>query len=317
MNKKIFEQLNISSECRKYGLPLWQCPHFIFVLMGIINIISCFSTYIIGSSYVEDPLIITLIVILITGFLFILSFIVTQSFENLAEASRMKLEFLTILSHEMRAPFSNLRWVVELLTSGKAGEMEKRHKEYLYILKENSERMEQLINKLITVTKIEQRKVPLKREYFSLKDLIEKTILEFKANAESSSVKIEFEAQSDLPEIFADSSQIREVLENLLDNAIKYSKENGVVLIKLFKKHKNIWCEVKDDGAGIPEGDKKYIFQKFFRAGNMLKRQTKGSGLGLFIVKSIINLHKGKIGFTSEEGKGTTFWFFLPLIKDK
>ena len=313
MKNKIIEQLNLKEQCRKYGLPLWQCPHFIFVVMGLVIMITSLLAYFIGFRYVEDPLLIALVVILITGFLFILSFIVVRSFENLAEASRMKLEFLTIISHQMRTPFSNLRWVIDLLNSGKVGEVQKNQEEYLQILKENSERMEGLINQLLTASKLEQRKLSFKMSNFSIKELTEKVISEFKALSNASNIEVRFECPKDLPEISGDPSWIREVISNLLDNAIKYTKAKGEIRITVLKKAKKIYLEVKDNGAGIPREDQKHIFDKFFRAQNILKKQTQGSGLGLFIAKEIIESHKGKIGFQSEVGKGSTFWFLLPI----
>ena len=315
--KKYLDQLNIRSQCRKYGLPIWQCPQFVFVAMGVLIIFSTLFTYAISSRYIEDPLLISLIVIFLAWILFILSYIVTQSFERLAEASRMKLEFLTIMTHQIRAPFANLRWVTDLLLSKRSTVLkeEGQEEEYLKILRENSQRLEELINKIITVSKIEQGKFPSKKDFFVLKDLTDKVILEFKSFAEASNIKIEFEVAEELPKIFGDASQIREVIENFVDNAIKYTKNKSLVKIFISKKRNNAYLEVKDSGAGIPKNDQKYIFQKFFRSQSAMKYQTQGSGLGLFIAKSIIESHKGKIGFISQEGEGTTFWFTLPFAK--
>jgi len=312
-SKESLSKLNIRSQCRKYGLPLWQCPQVVFVVMGAFIIISALVTYMIGFKYIDDPLLIALIIIFLTLILFILSFIVTQSFERLAEASRMKLEFLTIMTHQIRAPFANVKWVIDLLISKRVGSFDKKQEEYLEILKENSKRLEELINKIITVSKIEQGKLSLRKKPFSLEELTKKVILEFKAFAEASNVEVKIETQKDLPKILGDASQIREVVENFVDNAIKYTKKKGEVNILLSRKGKKVYFGVKDSGVGIPEEDQKYIFRKFFRSGNAIKHQTRGSGLGLFIAKSIIETHKGKIGFTSREGEGSTFWFTLPV----
>jgi len=314
-DKKVLEKVNIIKECRKLGLPLFECPHFIFSMMGILIILTSSAIYFTGFKYTEDPLLITLTVLIVSAVLFTMSFIITQGFEKLAEASRMKLEFLTIISHQMRAPFSNLRWVIELMKSGGAGKIDKKNEEYLDILKENSQRMEQLIERLIMVSKIEQNMMPLKKKKASFEKIIEKSILEFKAFAAASNVKVSFEKEDNFPEILIDPGQTREAVDNLLDNAIKYSKKSGKVKIKIYTKNKKAYFEIKDDGAGIPKSDQKYVFKKFFRSENALKNQTDGSGLGLFIVKSIIENHGGKITFESEEGKGTTFIFSLPIKK--
>lgn len=311
--KNISSQFNILAQCRKYGLPVWQCPQFVFVGMGIIIIVSTLFTYGVSSRYIEDPLLISLIVIFLAWVLLILSYIVTHSFERLAEASRMKLEFLTIMTHQIRAPFANLRWVIDLLMSKKVGSFGEKQEEYFKILRENSNRLEELIDKIITVSKIEQGKLPLRKKLFSSKELVDKVILEFKPFAEASNVEVRFETQEKLPKILGDASQIREVIENFVDNAIKYTKEKGEVRISLLKKDKDVYLEVKDSGVGIPDEDQKYIFRKFFRSESAMKHQTQGSGLGLFIAKSIIESHKGKIGFDSQKGKGSAFWFTLPI----
>lgn len=317
MNKKeIIEELNILKQCRKYNLRFWQCPQFVFIIMGMVIISSALLTYIIGFKYIDDPLMIAMIVLLSSWVLFILAYFITHSIEKLAEASRMKMEFLTIMTHQIRTPFTNLRWVVDLLMANKVGSLSKKQNEYLEILKENSDRLEELINKIVTVSKIEQGEFPIQKKKFSLEELIARTVKESRVYAAASNVEVKTDISKDIPELFADKSQITEVIENLLNNAIKYSKKKGKVKILAIKKEKKVYVEIKDSGLGIPEEDQKYIFRKFFRSGNAIKHKTQGSGLGLFIIKSIIEAHKGKVGFSSKKGKGSTFWFTLP-IKNK
>jgi len=311
--KKILSQLNIPAQCKRYGLPLWQCPSFLFLIMGIIIIASTLIAYAIGTRYIENPEIVALIILILTAILFIIAFIITRSFERLAEASRMKSEFISVVSHQLRSPLSNLRWAIELLMSGRLGKIEERQTEYFKILKENSARMGELVQDLLTVSKIETATLPLKKREISLENLIRELISEFEPFAKASNVEIEFKPQKDLPKVFADPSQIRLVVENLLDNAIRYIKDRGRAEILLEKKGKNLYFEIKDNGVGIPKGDQKYIFQKFFRSENILRYQTQGSGLGLYISKAIVERSGGKIGFKSEENKGSTFWFTLPI----
>jgi len=311
--KEILNQLNISAQCRKYGLSLWQCPQFLFLIMGLVITISTLTAYVIGTRYIEDPRMVALIVLFVTAILFIIAVIITNSFERLAEANRLKSEFVSIVSHQLRSPLSNLKWAIELLMSGKLGKIEEKQTEYFKIIKENSNRMTELIKDLLIVSRIETAKLLIKKMEFSLKDLVEELIKEFTPFAKASNVEIKFRAGENLPKIFADQSQIRLVIENLLDNAIRYIKGMGAVEIKIESQEKNIYFEIKDTGVGIPKEEQKYIFQKFFRSENVLRYQTQGSGLGLYISKAIIEKSGGKIGFSSQEGIGSTFWFTLPL----
>jgi len=324
--KGILSQLNIVAQCRKYGLSLWQCPQFLFLVMGLVITISTLTAYAIGTRYIEDPRMVALIVLLATAILFIIAVIITNSFERLAEANRMKSEFVSIVSHQLRSPLSNLKWAIELLMSGKLGKIEEKQTEYFKILKENSDRMGELIKDLLIVSRIETAKLPIKKMEFSLEDLVKELIKEFTPFAQASNVEIEILTKENLPKIFADPSQIRLVIENLLDNAIRYIKGRGVVEIKiesqarrkfltenLGRQDKNLYLEIRDTGVGIPKEEQKYIFQKFFRSENALRYQTQGSGLGLYISKAIIEKSEGKIGFKSQKGIGSTFWFTLPL----
>jgi len=311
--KQTLNQFNIPAQCKKFGLPLWQCPQFLFFIMGIIIVCSSLITYAIGNRYIEDPLLVAFWVLLVTAILFAVAVIITNSFERLAEANRMKSEFVSIVSHQLRSPLSNLKWTLELLMSGKINSVSEKQLEYFKILKENSNRMMDLIKDLLIVSRIETAKLPIKKIEFSFEDLVKDLIKEFGPFAQSSNVKIKFETQPNLPKIFADPSQIQLVIENFLDNAIRYIKERGVVEIKIGKRNQNLYFKIKDNGVGIPKEDQKYIFQKFFRAENILKYQTQGSGLGLYIAKSIIERSGGKMGFKSQEGRGSTFWFTLPL----
>jgi signal transduction histidine kinase len=312
--KEIVAQFNILAQCKKYGLPLWQCPQFLFLIMGIVIVASGLLTYAIGNRYIEDPFLVTLIVLLLTVILFVLAFIIIQSFERLAEANLMKSEFISIVSHQLRSPLSVLRWTLELMMTGKVDSVSPKQLEYFQILKENLDRMQDLVKDLLIVSRIEMAKLPMRKEEFSLEDLSSKLIESFRPFARSSNVEIKFEPEKNLPKAFADPSQIELVIENLLDNAIRYIKGRGNVSIKLKGKKDKIYFEIEDNGVGIPKEDQKYIFQKFFRSRNILKYQTQGTGLGLYIAKSIIGKSGGKIGFESEENKGSKFWFTLPTI---
>ncbi|MBA7634788.1 Adaptive-response sensory-kinase SasA [subsurface metagenome] len=310
--KEILSQLNVISHCKKQGLPLRQCPQLLFLIMGIVIMISAVVTYTLGTR-VADPQTVLLIVLALTVVLFVITFSITRSLEGLAEANRLKSEFVSVVSHQLRSPLSNLKWALEFLMSDRLGKIVGKQAEYFKILKDNTARMGGLVSDLLTVSRIEQGRLPLKKTEFSLQDLTKEIISELEPQASAANVAVKLEVSENLPKILADRSRIKLVAENFLDNAIRYIKGQGEVVIKIGLKNKSLLFSVKDNGVGIPKGDQKHIFQKFFRSKNVLKYQTQGSGLGLYIAKSIIERSKGKIGFKSQENKGSTFYFTIPI----
>lgn len=312
-SKWILEELNIFAKCKQYRLRLWNCPQFLFLIMGTVIIASAITTYTLGTRYfVVEPTTVSMIVLVLTAILFVITFSIVRSMEGFAEASRLKSEFISIVSHQLRSPLSNLKWAAEILISQRFGKIESKQEEYLKIIQENSGRMGELVSDLLMVSRIEQGRLPLNKIQFSLGDLTKEVINELNVLAEASNVIIKMEIKEPLPKAFGDSQMIKVVVENLLDNAIRYIKERGEVFIKLKDEGGSLLFEIRDDGVGIPENDQRHIFQKFFRSQNILKYQTQGSGLGLHITKSIIEKSGGKIWFKSKEGEETTFWFTLP-----
>ncbi|MCH8741381.1 HAMP domain-containing histidine kinase [Patescibacteria group bacterium] len=311
--RKFLKHLNILAQSRESGVSIWQYPQFLFLVMGIMTIVSILTAYVIGIRYVAEPEVVVLIVLILSAILLVITFTITQSFERLIEANRMKSEFVSIVSHQLRSPLSNLKWALELLMSGRLGKIEAQQLEYFGILKDSSARMRELVRDLLIVSRIEQGKLPLQTVEVSLPLLVKDLILEFTPLAEASNVVIKFEPDNSLPNVLADPSKVKLVVENFLDNAIRYIKGNGEVGIKLSREDNFLHFQIRDNGVGIPKEDQKYIFKKFFRSSNVLKRQTQGTGLGLYIAKSIIERSKGKIWFKSEEDKGTTLHFILPI----
>jgi len=314
MKNKILNRLNVFSTCTNYDIPIYRCPQFLFLIMGTVIIITTLLSYIIGTHYISNPSIVALVVFFMTVFLFILSYFITQSFERLADLARIKSGFVSIVSHQLRSPVSNLKWTIELLLSGKVGELSEDQVEYLNILKQNTNRMGDMLKDLLIVSSIEEKPVEAKRERVSLKKITKDVILNYKSVAESSNVKINLKAPKELPVIYADPFELKVVVEKLLDNAIRYKRkrEEERVEIKIKPQKNKIYFEIKDNGIGIPKKDKKHVFKKFFRSSNARQNQTLGTGLGLYIVGKIIKKIGGKIDFKSQKDEGSTFWFKLP-----
>jgi len=313
MDKKFF-QLNIFSQCKKYRIPLWQCPQFLFVVMSIVIMISSITFYIIGEHYVTDPRIIAFAVLAVSIILLIIAFIITRSFENLAEANRMKTEFVNIVSHQLRAPLTNLRWATQLLLSKDFNASEKEQNiEYFDIIKKNSARMENLIDDLLTITRLREGRAGNKKSKVSLMTITKEVVSERESAVKASKIQLELKPSEELPDVFVSHPLIRIVIENLIDNAIKYSKGGGNIFIEIKALDKRVKFQIEDHGIGIPPEDQKRVFQKFFRARNASRAEIYGTGLGLFIIKLILNKMNGKVWFVSKKDKGSTFYFTLPI----
>ncbi len=315
MFSKILAELNIPQKCKNYRLNLWQCPHFIFPMLGLIIIAAIILAYIIGQEYIEDPLSVALIVLILSSVLMFLNYLITQSFEKLAEVSKMRADFIHIVSHQLRAPLSNFKWGVEALLEAFNNKNAKGQVEYMDILRDNTERMLELVSELLTVSRLEEGRLPLKIEGLDLEKIADKVLKRFAAYAKAANVNLGFESPHNLPRVFADGMLIQQVIEAFLDNAIKYGGREVKVSLNFEKPSKQVKFEVRDTGKGISPEERKYIFEKFFRGEQAKKIVPDGTGVGLFIAKEIIERHRGRVGFFANKEGGSTFWFALPAAK--
>lgn len=314
--KDIFRSLNVRSECRRYNVRLRECPAFLFLLMGFVTVASMLATYIVAARFAE-PEIVALTVSGITAVIFTIGNMIVSSFERVAQASRMKTEFISIASHQLRTPLSSLKWSLNLLTGPHLGTMNEKQLDYLTIIKESNNRMIRLVNDLLEVSRIEQGRILLNLQEFSLEDLAQTVVNDLSGLASLSNIKIFLQKEAGLPKVYADPQKIGIVLQNLADNAIKYTKGHGNVEIRIERSGSDkARVTVRDEGIGIPKLQQAQVFKKFFRSDNVLKYQTEGSGLGLFIAKAVVEAVGGEMGFVSEEGKGSVFWFTVPVAKN-
>jgi len=229
---------------------------------------------------------------------------------------RMKTEFVTLAAHQLRTPLSAIKWTLRMLLDGDLGAITEEQKDFVEKTYRSNERMISLINDLLNVTRIEEGRYLFKPALADIEAVVQFVVKSYQEEIEKREIKFEFIKPAEkLPLILIDVEKIRLAIQNLLDNAVRYSRPGGEVTISLRYGKKEIELSIKDTGVGIPKDQQGRVFTKFFRAANVMRMETEGTGLGLFIAKNIIEAHGGKIWFESEEGKGSTFYFTLLLEK--
>ncbi|HEY4525170.1 MAG TPA: ATP-binding protein [Candidatus Paceibacterota bacterium] len=232
------------------------------------------------------------------------------------EVEKLKVNFVTTASHQLRTPLTGLKWSAEALLQGDLGPLNQKQHDTLQGLFDTNEHLIQLVNDLLDTSRIEEGNVDYKFERGDLVALVEKVQLGLAAKAKRMNVNLTLEKPAQLPPVLFDAVRFELVVQNLVDNAVKYSKPGGYVRVSFVPERDAVTLVVADNGIGIPEKDKDFIFNKFYRAENAMKYQTEGSGLGLFISKSIAEKHEGAVVFESREGEGTTFRVRLPIARE-
>ncbi len=228
------------------------------------------------------------------------------------EIDRMKSEFLSVASHQLRTPLGSMRWNLEMLLSGDFGKVTPEQKEVLLDVYESDKRMVLLVDDLLNVSRIDDQRVSDNPEKTDIKKIVKQAVAEMEPIARQKNIGIKVKYKDNLPVIFIDSKRLREVVQNLLSNAVKYNTTDGKVEVNIKTEEKEIIISVSDTGMGIPKKDQDKIFAKFFRAANAVAGETEGSGLGLFVVSEYVKGWGGTITFSSVEGKGSTFEIIIP-----
>src|SRR3989338_685750 len=226
----------------------------------------------------------------------------------------IEYDFVTLASHQLRTPLSAIKWYCEILLSRRPGKLSKKQEQHLQEIYRSNDRAINLVNDLLDVSRIQEGSIHLELRPIHVEKVIEETLDNLGTLITASKIRVNFEIKSGpLPVVEADADKLKRAVTSLLSNALKYTPAGGSIGVSLEKKSDSVLVTISDSGVGIPKAEQGRVFEKFFRSPNVIKLAPDGTGLGLFITKSLVEVMGGKIGFTSQEGQGTTFFFTVPL----
>ncbi len=288
--------------------------YFITIALAIVFLIVNYLIYI-YSEWLKSPVFILIPSLLVISIIliYLLNKNVAESLDQNQDIDKAKNDFVSLASHQLCTPLSAISWYSEMLLSGDGGELSKEQRKYVQTIYHSTKRMILLVNALLNVSRIDLGTFAIEPELTDIRSIAEKVISELPPIIKDKKINISKKYAENLPKIMADPSLVKLIFQNVLSNAIKYTPEDGNVDFSITKKEGNILIKIKDSGCGIPEEQKSRVFTKLFRADNVRRLETDGTGLGLYIVKSILDYSGGKIWFESQENKGTTFYITLPL----
>ena len=244
------------------------------------------------------------------------SLIVLRDITREKMVEKTKAEFVTLAAHQLRTPTSAIKWSLRMLLDGDRGEITPDQKEAIEKTYKTNDRVIYLINNLLNADKAEDGKYISETKLSSIEEVINLAIEEKKEEIERKKINLKIKKEEKIPMVMLDTDGIRLAIDNFLDNAVRYTSSNGNITIYLWVREKELEVHFEDNGMGVPLSQQSKLFTKFFRGSNIMKVDTEGSGLGLFIAKNIIEAHGGRTWFQTQEGKGSIFSFSLP-IKEK
>lgn len=237
----------------------------------------------------------------------------TRANEKLRALDTQKSEFISVVAHQMRTPLSAMKWTLTMLLKGDLGGLSLDQQTFIGKAEESNDHMITLVEDMLLADKLDTGRSEMIKAPVSMGEIVEQVLHDVEPKYKSKRIKVHYSGcDREVCEVTADKEKIRAVIQNLLENAGRYTPDNGSVTIQVYAERDRLYVSISDSGIGIPKDQQAYIFTKFYRARNASKMEANGSGLGLFIAKSIIEKHGGEMTFESDEERGTTFKFWIP-----
>ena len=238
-------------------------------------------------------------------------------YEGVKQADRAKSEFISFVSHELRTPMTSIRGYADMLLKGMCGPLEPQQTQFLNTIHNNVVRMQVLVSDLLDVSRIETENLRLDIQPTDLPSALQDALQATQKQIEDRSQKLTVQSPEDLPQVNADPARLAQILTNLLSNAYKYTPEGGSIRVRVWEQNQFVHCAVLDTGIGISREDQAKLFVKFFRSEDPDAQEMPGTGLGLCIVKNLVELQGGQIEVKSQLGQGTAFKFTVPVAREE
>ena len=301
-NRTIYISERGSTEKMSQVKPLWLLPEY---KIGIIYKGKTIKQLVRDRTFLNIILILLLDALLVAGVIFVL-----RSLKTEMNLSQMRADFISNVSHELRTPLALMSVYSETILLGRIkGD---KLTEYHQTIHQETIRLTSIVSKILNFSRIEEKKFKYQFDKVNLNEIVDNVMERFEFHLKSQNFIFEKKIKPDILPIFADREALMEVFMNLVDNAIKYSKDDKYLCIETWSEHDTVYAEISDKGIGIPENEQKYVFDKFFRVTDGEMQGARGSGLGLSIVKNIIDTHLAKITIHSKLGAGSVFRLEFP-----
>lgn len=315
LKKWLYDEFNLKKQADELGVSIWQSPGFLFIVMGIVIVFAMAGIYVISNNY-DSPEVLIISESMTVSILFTIGTFIIRSVDQVARANKIKTEFISIASHQLKTPIAEINWQIELLLSKFPGGLSEKQQILIGQIAHSSQKMARLVGDLLDVVRIDQGKLALTKEQIDLCSLVNDAIINQRPFSMASGVDLQVACPTTPIKVLVDKKRIAVVLDNLISNAIKYTRRGGHVEVFLEKIEGVAQVCVRDNGVGIPSNEQKNIFRKFFRSNNAMKNETDGTGLGLYIAKNTIEQSGGRLWFQSTENVGSEFFFGFPALEE-
>ncbi|MEQ9425882.1 MAG: HAMP domain-containing sensor histidine kinase [Cyclobacteriaceae bacterium] len=239
---------------------------------------------------------------------------IVENIEKIKSVDTLRRELIANVSHDLRTPLAIMQGYVETMQMKHTGLSAEEQMKYLNILHSSTEKLSHLVSQLFEYSKLEAKQVEPENEPFLISELAMDINNKYEILAKEKGITINLEIEENLPLVFGDISLVERAIQNLMDNALKFTLKGGTVNLIMNSTKHNVEVSIKDNGPGIPENEQSYIFERYHKAGSA---KSSGAGLGLAIVKKILEIHNSTIEVISKPNEGTTFHFLLPVYEKK